>query len=169
MNPITWTRTTNAPRVSKYPILALPVEIIPYTLFPMSYPFLQYLATPPSIQEPPLLFIRVCRDGCAIALSTPQLWSRLHIVLQGDAIRDEKLISHLDSMIPGWFPDEEEPSQLFSIAVERSLRRFISEILSQTITGIPLPILERLVLNAPDGFHTYIIPTFVFQHSPLLS
>ncbi|KAJ7271273.1 hypothetical protein C8J57DRAFT_966091, partial [Mycena rebaudengoi] len=182
------------------PISTLPVEISS-NIFVQSLPDEAPQATNssectlPSTDDAPLLLTRICKKWRTIALSTLKLWSALQFELHGDRTTDAKLISFLDIWLARSraFPlilsiggsDQSEPAQEKALVCvlarhakqwkELSLNFSVPLYHNIPLPDSSLPVLERLVLYAPDERKTAafcsksIPPISVFQNAPLLS
>ncbi|KAJ7459437.1 hypothetical protein B0H11DRAFT_171458 [Mycena galericulata] len=175
-----------------YPVLTLPVEItteiflrcLPDSISSSGKKY----RTP--LDEPPNLLTRVCRDWRAIAISTPSLWSHVHLEFGGnDGLRTGYIDSWWISRIETWLSRAQtqplsiiisnlnhlEPHEALVGLLDSHYLRWRDLTLKLPFsrfydfpTHESLPMLVRLNLEAhriPPVIHT---PITAFQHARIL-
>ncbi|KAJ6450626.1 hypothetical protein C8R45DRAFT_117542 [Mycena sanguinolenta] len=139
-------------RTIVYPVLSLPTEIT-------SRIFVECLPDNciPSARHAPLLLTRVCRQWKAIALSTCELWSSLHI----ESLSYDKLMVPRGTSfaLQTWFSRAGE--RLLSLTIECSRREVQEQALEQLDISSILHRLLRLDLPPLERAYRGVIPLHI--------
>ncbi|KAJ7747762.1 hypothetical protein B0H16DRAFT_1461854 [Mycena metata] len=180
---------------SVYPVLTLPTEITSEIFVWCLPPTLPELDSEskngPQSALPPLLFLWVCREWRAIALSTPRLWTYLHLNLGEEMLESEveTLINDwfcragscpLTFSVRGWHRMHAYAAEVISIAVRRYAPQLQSVCLQLESThfrrmglggseSLKFPILENLAISLPFVPDTgEVAPSKIFLDAPRL-
>ncbi|KAJ7030003.1 hypothetical protein C8F04DRAFT_1114995 [Mycena alexandri] len=120
------------PMDSVYPVLTLPTEItseIFIWCLPPTVPELDSeFKNGPHSSLAPLLVLWVCRKWRAIALSTPRLWTYLHLNLG-----EEMLESEVETLINDWFCRAASCPLTFSVRGWHRMHAYAAEVVSNAV------------------------------------